>query len=535
MKKIFLSFVALVSCVLAASAQPAETTLPYIDKCYTLGEDGSVELRVRMSRTYNTHSSFFSMFGESFIEYNPEYQSLTINESYTRQADGTITKAPANSLNEVLPRSAAGAPAYNHLKEMVVTHVGMELGATAYLDYTLTSKAEMMDGELDFTEILPQYASDVRKITITVNLPEGKTLRAATIDATGKCKTQVIKGSYTWTFSDLKGFYRESGAPAEIGKARLYATTFRTLDDAIRTMYYDTRDIFRLDPARMGDDKVSSVATYVRDMVATISINPALTGYRHAPARVVDARCYGSSLDKVFMLNKMLLAEGAECDLMVQYPVDCPVKNLSGHTAVAVKATIDGKTTWLDHNGSSFDPTTKADRYVWISMISGKAESLEHKADIAENSYNIAIAGSKAVITTNGNEASKREVGIVEVDGTTGVMQIAVPLTSDGISSLGTLNTLRREPFELYNAVNRKESYTITLDSGKFLTTPRTESVKNSVGKASYTIEVDGATATITRTIAIGKSIIYPSEWAQLRALVLAYAAPKTARTLLAK
>ena len=63
MKKIFLSFVALVSCVLAASAQPAETTLPYIDKCYTLGEDGisvnpTPQLIKVQARSHNMYGEF---------------------------------------------------------------------------------------------------------------------------------------------------------------------------------------------------------------------------------------------------------------------------------------------------------------------------------------------------------------------------------------------------------------------------------------------------------------------------------------------
>ena len=176
MKKIFLSVVALIAFAVGATAQ-TEATYNYLDKTYTLNEDGSTTLRVRSSLTYNTMSSFFSLFGETFIEYNPEFQKLTINECYTRQVDGTIITAPANAFNEVLPRHSADAPAYNHLKEMVVTHTGLELGATAFLDYTITTSADMLSGELDFTEVISQYACDVRNLSITVNLPKGKTLR----------------------------------------------------------------------------------------------------------------------------------------------------------------------------------------------------------------------------------------------------------------------------------------------------------------------------------------------------------------------
>ena len=46
-------------------------------------------------------------------------------------------KTPENALLEVLPSAAADALAYNGLKEMVVVHTGLELGATIYLDYSV--------------------------------------------------------------------------------------------------------------------------------------------------------------------------------------------------------------------------------------------------------------------------------------------------------------------------------------------------------------------------------------------------------------
>ena len=51
-------------------------------------------------------------YGESFITYDPRYQTLQIHESYTRQKDGNIVKTPANALVEVLPSAAANAPAF---------------------------------------------------------------------------------------------------------------------------------------------------------------------------------------------------------------------------------------------------------------------------------------------------------------------------------------------------------------------------------------------------------------------------------------
>ena len=97
-------------------------------------------MRVQKELTLFTHAAMNRVYGESFIIYNPEFQTLKIHDSYTRQKDGTIVKTPENALLEVLPSVAADAPAYNGLKEMVVVHTGLELGATIYLDYSVVTR-----------------------------------------------------------------------------------------------------------------------------------------------------------------------------------------------------------------------------------------------------------------------------------------------------------------------------------------------------------------------------------------------------------
>ena len=120
-------------------------------KSYTLRTDGSQEMRVQKELTLFTHAAMNGLYGESFIIYNPAYQELKIHESYTRQKDGSIVKTPDNAFVEVLPSAAADAPAYNGLKEMVVVHTGLELGATIYLDYSVITRPGYLP-ELDICE-----------------------------------------------------------------------------------------------------------------------------------------------------------------------------------------------------------------------------------------------------------------------------------------------------------------------------------------------------------------------------------------------
>ncbi len=128
--------------MIVVSAQEPSTDAIYqkITKEYTLNEDGSIDFHYYKKMKYLTPYAFNRLYGETFIVYNPDFQEITINLSKTLQEDGTVIINPENAFNEVLPRFAANAPYYNHLREMVVTHAGLEVNAIVELDYTIHTK-----------------------------------------------------------------------------------------------------------------------------------------------------------------------------------------------------------------------------------------------------------------------------------------------------------------------------------------------------------------------------------------------------------
>ena len=127
MKNTYYYIVTLAMLILAFPVKAAsEAEFGKLSKAYTLHADGSQEMRVQKELTLFTHAAMNRVYGESFIIYNPEFQTLKIHDSYTRQKDGTIVKTPENAFVEVLPSVAADAPAYNGLKEMVVVHTGLD-------------------------------------------------------------------------------------------------------------------------------------------------------------------------------------------------------------------------------------------------------------------------------------------------------------------------------------------------------------------------------------------------------------------------
>jgi hypothetical protein len=143
MKKIFILSV-LVIAATCLFAQDANYDAVYnkLSKTYTLNPDGSIEYSYSKELKLQTYRAFHNLYGETFIVYNPEYQELKINKVQTIMADGKKVNAPSNAFNEVLPGFAAGAPAFNGLREMVVTHPGTERNAVLLIDYTILTKKD---------------------------------------------------------------------------------------------------------------------------------------------------------------------------------------------------------------------------------------------------------------------------------------------------------------------------------------------------------------------------------------------------------
>ena len=59
----------------------ADGTYKKIIDEYTLTADGGITQKVTKVLRHNTPHSFFTLFGETFVVYNPEYQKIKIDTS----------------------------------------------------------------------------------------------------------------------------------------------------------------------------------------------------------------------------------------------------------------------------------------------------------------------------------------------------------------------------------------------------------------------------------------------------------------------
>ncbi len=195
----------LISLTSGVRAQDEKYDAAYISlvKEYTLNVDGSMDYRYIKQQKLFTYRAFHNLYGETFIVYNPADQKLKINDVYTLMADGKKIVAPQNSFNEVLPGYAANAPAYNSLREMVITHTGLERNSTINLDYQVHTEKGIFPALMG-NELLAEN-EPVQRLEIRVRVPVGQSLyyRLFNMELQPEKSSDGTFQVFSWKLKDL--------------------------------------------------------------------------------------------------------------------------------------------------------------------------------------------------------------------------------------------------------------------------------------------------------------------------------------------
>lgn len=308
-----------------ASAQPVGHDAEYqeLNKTYTLNKDGSMEYRYSKTIKLLSYNAFHRFFGETFILFNPDYQTLIIHEAYTIMADGKKVVIPENATNEVLPRCADKAPAFNHLREMVITHTGLEIGATIHLDYSIITK-EGFYPALMGTEFLAE-AQPIENQIITINIPESISLFYHLFSA--DIKPVVTKGNglvtYQWIIQQIPATSQERHLVTNgEDKPMLVFSTDKGYDKL--SMFYSAQPAFSFSASPLPDSamvnliakKLSETEQILRLQEVVVKelnlfdIPDMLTGYRVRTPDQVWKSNGGTPAEKAVLLTTMLRHRG---------------------------------------------------------------------------------------------------------------------------------------------------------------------------------------------------------------------------------
>lgn len=303
-----------------------------IKKIYTLNDNGSINYQYQHQLKYITHNSFNRLFGESFIVYNPEQQELKINKAETKMADGKIISTPDNAFNEILPQFAAGVPAYNHLREMVVTHTALEPGCVVNFDYEVLSKTNYLpylSENIILQEIVP-----VENLEIIVNIPENAALNVKLLNIENQAIVTKRDGftQYKWKFKNLKSENHETNQPQDQSflPRLIFSTT--TLTDVSFNLFSEndlklTDEIKvlvkkRTSGIKSGINIIRELQKMVGKEMNDIDIPIEYSADKIRPLNEVWNSNGGTNLEKTLLLNEFINYVGFESKVVMAISPD---------------------------------------------------------------------------------------------------------------------------------------------------------------------------------------------------------------------
>jgi hypothetical protein len=380
-------------------------------KEYVLNPDGSIVYNYSKSQKLLTYRAINSLYGETFVVYNPGFQKLEILSSTTTMADGKVVKAPANAFNEVLPGAAANAPDFNMLREMVITHTGLERNAVIRLNYTIRSEKGFYPA-LAANEVLAE-TEPVKSLVIRVKVPASGALSYQAFNTKAE-PSKTTEGNfkvYTWRFENVPAISAEENQAG--GNEKIARLVFNGEPDANKIWSWLTSQpafSFTVNESmkRAADKLVADnsakdkLALKVQEkVVSEVNATPVpmrFTGFRLRTPEQVWSGNYGTVPEKALLMTALLRFSGiGATPYAVQRAATCPEKfgDLYGIEDVIVKAvTPDGHVLWLSASTlNSQDLTLTLPGKVLIPLVTGgqsqtvKTETVTAKGTLTGNLY----------------------------------------------------------------------------------------------------------------------------------------------------
>lgn len=510
--------------VLPAKAA-SEAEFRKLSKTYTLRADGSQEVRVQKELTLFTHAAMNSLYGETFIVYDPDFQKLEIHESYTRQKDGNVIKTPANALVEVLPSAAANAPAYNRLKEMVVVHTGLELGATIVLDYSIVSKAGYLP-ELDVCCPVKEL-SPIKEYTFRLNVPAGKAVHYELLNASAK--PAITQGSgmktFTWTLKDVKPRpYAYPSARGAMGQVQavssgmmpvFIASTWPRYDEALKSLKAQfqpgSHSIIEAKVAELtrgieGNPQAirNAIAGYMTELyqLGRCGVSLQEAGYRLRPASEVIRSAYGTQAELVNLDVTLQQAAGLEAEVAVCALRPSTKDNQGLSTLVSVVAQsklMPEKVALTGTEEACLQP------FLTVTNLEGKPLTME--------AY-LSAKDMQQTDTLQVDEAQMQQ----PAEGW-GIVALPDPTPIRTLYAYAAHTTIP-ESILLPRTMNCTLETFVRLPEGMKVT-PRTDmEVSNACGKVTFSYQPTKDGVTVTRSLRISRQLQTPSNYKELYALL---------------
>ncbi|ALO15741.1 hypothetical protein L21SP5_02104 [Salinivirga cyanobacteriivorans] len=321
--------------------QESDATYLKLHKTYTLNKNGSYKLTYQHELKYHTYLSFHRKYGETFVVYDPDYQKVNVLKSQTTMADGKVVNAPENAFNEVLPRYALGSGAYNKLRELVITHTGLEQGAVVDLKYEVLSEKAPLDLFAGSEPL--RYSSPVKELKLTFKVPKSRNLVFAGDQGEKVYNETEDYKVYTFTYNNLPAYPKaslSSGAKPHVlifNEGKSFADQLMAIvkGEALPADY-------AADFSPAMEENMDEVLKIHRDIVKDMKTIHVPMKFQEFPVQdfhATELTNSGTPLEKALLLKQLYIGEKIPARIVFSVPVeqfDTQVSNIENITDVFV-------------------------------------------------------------------------------------------------------------------------------------------------------------------------------------------------------
>ena len=306
----------------AQSTEKPDAIYKLIRQRYTVRRDGTSEYNYRKELTLlrNRAITAYADKGETFIVYNPAFQSLTVNECYTIRKDGSRVQTPKRAFVEQLPSDCQSCGRFNNLVELAIVHTALEYDCTIVLDYTITSHTDILQQKIQLTQDCP-----VERYEIIIDQPYDMDFFYS-LQANGADISQPAdKHTLHLVANNLRQSYADHYLPPS---ETIYPTLWfsnRTsvspamqqvrgkLPDAVNLINSERvriRKLGNLNSHQRNLLLVEALRDYVADNIRTNNLPPSLLNHRSADAAQVWHSGCGTPYEKAVTLAALLRQAG---------------------------------------------------------------------------------------------------------------------------------------------------------------------------------------------------------------------------------
>lgn len=324
MKRLCIFCIIIFSAAISGFALPAtDARFLNMEIGYRLNNDGSWVMEYQHQVRLDTYLAVNRVFGETFIVTNPAFQKLEILKAETTMADGRKVTAPENAFNEVLPFAAHGFADFSSLREMVITHTGLERGAVIDLRYRIHTQPgffRCFSGREALVRDFP-----VEKYKLEIIMPADRVLHFQVFGCE-PVRTVTDEGGmrrYTFLVAPGQTANHEALAPTQSDPFIVFSAdsewpkALELKADAALLPAALAAKVKKLEaqfPAR--PDLLAALQKVVAVEIQNCGLGSETTGWQPRPLERVFAGNYATRLEKALLLRALLKEAGFSAELL---------------------------------------------------------------------------------------------------------------------------------------------------------------------------------------------------------------------------